>query len=365
MAIIISQSGKNAQKLEQSKFEQEDHLQQYIYDNPESIPLYDIKEDIRLLILVREFGTQSGPIDALGVDADGSIYLIETKLYKNPDKRLVVAQVLDYGASLWKEGSNFNEFINSIDRGSQKFSKVSVNERIKDYFGFEDNEIETFWDNVKENLNDGIFKFVVLMDQLHKQLKNLIVFLNQNSQFDIYAVELEYYKHDQFEIMIPKLFGAEVKKDIAVSSAGAGARRTWTLESFWEDAKNRLSEKEFECIQKIYKFAEETADTITLGTGSSSGSFNPKYDNISVRSFFSVFSDGRIGLNIGYLDDHNQMKQFYDSLNHYLNIEVIKSMDENRLAQIYPKMPTKELVQNCDKFIEAIKDFIKKGTSSK
>jgi len=102
MPIIISQSGKNAQKVEQSKFEQEDHLQQYIYDNPESIPLYDIKEDIKLLILVREFPTQSGPIDALGVDADGSVYMVETKLYKNPDKRLVVAQVLDYGASLWK-----------------------------------------------------------------------------------------------------------------------------------------------------------------------------------------------------------------------------------------------------------------------
>jgi len=365
MAIIISQSGKNAQKIEQSKFEQEDHLQQYIYNNPESIPLYDIKEDIRLLILVREFGTQSGSIDALGVDADGSIYLIETKLYKNPDKRLVVAQVLDYGASLWKDGSNFNEFISSINKGSQKFSKVPVNERIKDHFGFEDNEIEIFWDNIKDNLNSGDFKFVVLMDQLHKQLKNLIVFLNQNSQFDIYAVELEYYKHDQFEIMIPKLFGAEVKKDIAVSSTGVSARKVWTLESFWEDAKNRLSTEELKCIKKIYKFAVETADDITLGTGSNSGSFNPKYNNICIRSFFSVFSDGRIGLNIGYLDDHNQMKQFCDSLNRYLDIKIIKNIDENRLEHVWPRIPTKELVQNCDKFIEAIKDFIKKGTTPK
>jgi RecB family endonuclease NucS len=54
--------------------------------------------------LAREFSTKSGPIDALGVDKDGELYLIETKFYKNPDKRTVVAQVLDYGASLW---SNF------------------------------------------------------------------------------------------------------------------------------------------------------------------------------------------------------------------------------------------------------------------
>jgi hypothetical protein len=50
----------------------------------------------------RAFPTNSGPIDALGINKDGEIYIIETKLYKNPDKRLVVAQVLDYGASLWQ-----------------------------------------------------------------------------------------------------------------------------------------------------------------------------------------------------------------------------------------------------------------------
>lgn len=40
-------------------------------------------------------------IDAVALDQNGDIYLIETKLYKNPDKRQVIAQVLDYGASLW------------------------------------------------------------------------------------------------------------------------------------------------------------------------------------------------------------------------------------------------------------------------
>ena len=65
----------------------EDNLQQYIYDNPESIPLYEIKEDIRLLILAREFATKSGPIDAIGTDKDGEIYLVETKFYKNPKNR--------------------------------------------------------------------------------------------------------------------------------------------------------------------------------------------------------------------------------------------------------------------------------------
>jgi hypothetical protein len=116
MAIIISKNGKDAKRIDQSRFEKEAHLQKYIYDNPETIPLYDIKEDIKLLILAREFPTESGPIDAIGIDKDGEIYLVETKLYKNPDKRLVVAQVLDYGASLWRSGLGFDDFIGNLNQ---------------------------------------------------------------------------------------------------------------------------------------------------------------------------------------------------------------------------------------------------------
>ena len=38
---------------------------------------------------------------------------------------------------------------------------------------------------------------------------------------------------ENYEIVIPKLFGAEVKKDIAVAS---GARKRWDEASFFEDA---------------------------------------------------------------------------------------------------------------------------------
>ncbi len=66
-------------KVDKSAFDKEDYLQKYIYDNPESIPLYDIKEDIRLLILAREFPTNSGPIDAIGIDQYGELYYINSE----------------------------------------------------------------------------------------------------------------------------------------------------------------------------------------------------------------------------------------------------------------------------------------------
>ncbi len=336
MTIIVSQSGRNAQKLEQSNFDKEDHLQQYIYENPGSIPLYDIKEDIKLLILVREYQTDSGPIDALGVDAEGNIYLVETKLYKNADKRTVVAQVLDYGASLWKRGSDFPEFTSAIDRASQKFFHMPVDEKLKEFFGFEQDDLGFFWESVKSNLNEGNFKFVVLMDKLHDRLKDLIVFLNQNSQFDVYAVELEYYKHDTFEIMIPKIFGAEVKKDIAVKTSNT-PKRSWTMESVIADAKSRLSKEQFDCFIKLKNFLQETADEVSFGTGVKAGSIKPKYFNKCPRVFLTASSDGSVALYFNYLNDDDQRLKFYQALK-AAGVSFIDRINPSDFADLYPKV---------------------------
>ena len=205
MSIIISKNGKNATRLDPSDFQLEDRLQEYIYNNPEAVPLYEISEEIRLLVLVREFPTASGPIDALGVDQSGQIYLIETKLYRNSDKRLVVAQVLDYGASLWRHSIDFREFVTNLDIRCRQAFGMSLEEKLQEFFTLDPVRAEALLTNVRINLNSGTFKFVVLMDRLHDRLRDLIVYMNSNSNFDIYAVELEYYRHSEFEIIIPRL----------------------------------------------------------------------------------------------------------------------------------------------------------------
>lgn len=307
MAIIISKNGKNAQKINESAFTQEDYLQKYIYNNPESLPLYEIKEDIRLLIVSREFPTNSGPIDALGIDKDGEIYIIETKLYKNPDKRLVVAQVLDYGASLWRGYSDFNEFLSIIENQINKKFNVNLNQKLKEFFDINDDDISILIKNIKRNLNDGNFRFVVLMNKLHNKLKDLIVFINQNSKFDIFGIELEYYKYQDYEIMIPKLFGSEVKKDLT----STGNRKKWDEESFFKDVKDKLKESEIKSIKILYEFSKG-AGQVSWGTGVKCGSFNPKFLKISIRSLYSVFSNGVLRINFGWLNDNESTEKYRD-----------------------------------------------------
>ncbi len=355
MPIIISKNGKNAKKIDKTIIEKEDYLQQYIYDNPGSIPIYDIKEDVKLLIVAREYPTESGPIDALGIDGDGDIYIIETKLYKNPDKRLVVAQVLDYGASLWNTYANYADFFALIDREINKTFGIGVNQKIIEAFGITKEELDILYENLRNNLSEGNYKFVVLMDQLHARLKDLIIYLNQNSQFDIYAVEMEYYNYNDLEILIPKIFGAEVKKKSITPSTGN--RRKWNKEAYFDELERNLSGSQLEAVKKLYDYSYEVSDRITWGTGIVRGSFNPKIDSLGRMAPYTVFSDGKLHLNFGNLIDNDKTihkrNMFFSAISELENFNIPKnSLDK------FPNVSVNIWHNHVDKIISIIKDTL-------
>ena len=357
MVLIISKNGKNSKKIEKSVIDQEDYLQEYIYDNPEAIPLYEIKDDIKICILAREVPTNSGPIDAFGIDKDGEIYIIETKLYKNPDKRLVVAQVLDYGASLWRNSTDFDDLLNFFEKESTKKFNVNFTQRLKDFFQLTDEEISILLENLKRNLGDGNFKFVVLMDRLHSRLKDLIIFINQNSQFDIFAVELDYYKYQDYEILIPKLFGAEVKKGINVRGSVSG-RRKWNEIDFFNEVNSKLDEKYSEAIKKLFDFSKQEADQIGWGTGLSRGSFNPKFNKISMRSLYSVFTDGTLQINFGWLNDNDETKRIRTIYGGLL-IKIKDFSIPKDFTEIYVNIPIEKWYKHIDEFTKIVKEITK------
>jgi hypothetical protein len=358
MPIIISKNGQNAKKIDKSNFQKEDYLQEYIQNNPDSIPIYELKEDKRLFIVKREFSTNAGPIDALAVDKDGEIYIIETKLYKNPDKRTVVAQALDYGAALWKHMNDFQEFISILDKETKVKFNMSFDEKVKDFFNLSDEEIELTKEAIKNNLNEGNIKFVVLMDSIDERLKDLILYVNQNSQFDIYAVQLEYYKFEDYEIMIPKIFGVEVKKNIRTNSYNQ--RKKWDESQFITQTKEYM-QKNADKLIKLYQYFKNNADTINWGTGAINGSFAPIFNKIDKKtSPFSFYSNGDILIKFGWLLEHStkeiveqHARIFIDECNKNTTFKI----PENYL-QVTFKISSQEFIDNYDGIIRAIKKLV-------
>jgi hypothetical protein len=135
------------------------------------------------------------------------------------------------------------------------------------------------------------------MDSIDERLKDLILYVNQNSQFDIYAVQMEYYKYEEYEIMVPKIFGVEVKKII-------GTLRRWSKEEFLQDAKNKIKDEHVcSILSEFYEFTEQHADVLEFGTGRETGSITYKFKDPRSKSglvsLITIYSTGGTHIRIG------------------------------------------------------------------
>ena len=137
------------------------------------------------------------------------------------------------------------------------------------------------------------------MDELDDRLKDLILFINKSSQFDIYAVEIEYYKFEENELMIPKIFGNEVKKDIDVSSGGSSSRNSWNEFSVLQELEESVSKKHADAIKEFYSFAKDKCDILSWGSGKR-GAFSIGISKLASKSILTIKTNGVLVLNLGW-----------------------------------------------------------------
>jgi hypothetical protein len=87
---------------QEARFESEAQLHRAIAEHPEVLP----SEEFGLgpvVALANELDFGGGPMDLLVADSLGRLAIVEFKRgTENPDVRQVVAQILEYGATLWR-----------------------------------------------------------------------------------------------------------------------------------------------------------------------------------------------------------------------------------------------------------------------
>jgi hypothetical protein len=296
MPVILLEAGGSARKLDLKPLADEKLLQKYVVENPSGLPFEDLEEEVRLVIVGKDFPAGNGFIDALGVDQTGALYLIETKLYRGTDNRRVLAQVLDYGAGLWNDYRNRSDFLASLDENAVRTLKRSARQEVEKQFELNPEEADSLLANAAQNIADGRFNFVVLMDHIDENLKNLITFVNANTVFTIYGVEFSFYGIDEASMLaIPRLHGAKTPKSTARNGAGP-----ITDETFFEQAANTVLPEIVSGLRALYQFSIIEADVVKWG-GGLTASFNPKFTAVSPKSLYTVYADGRLYVNFGWL----------------------------------------------------------------
>jgi hypothetical protein len=98
----------------------------------------------------------------------------------------------------------------------------------------------------------------------------------------------------------------QVKKTVSVTT---GQRRKWDKESFFIDARERLTEKEAASIKQLFEKSQELKCEFSWGTGKT-GSFSAKWPHLGPFSVYSVFSDGRLTINYGSFNKAPEQHEF-------------------------------------------------------
>jgi hypothetical protein len=105
-----------------------------------------------------------------------------------------------------------------------------------------------------------------------------------------------------------KLDDAPTEKEI-VAPKSAGKRRRWNEISFFEDAAKNLKADEVEKLRQLYEFSIGCAEQVNWGTGAQRGSFNVvRYSLDLSKSLYTVFSDGTLVLNFGWLRGNEKIE---------------------------------------------------------
>jgi hypothetical protein len=221
----LLRTGEHFVVLEESKFEAETQLQEALKLNPEVIPVSDL--DLAEVVVVgRETAVPVGAIDLLLVDADGRVIIVETKLSSNPElRREVVAQVLDYGASLWRTAPGLKEFEDLVLRYWR--SDACQDERVKDagtlrqgidpvfqQIRGEDWDYDLFESALSENISKGQHVLLVVASGLTDRLsRDLLQYVNLCLGLPLYAVEIDVFETEGQQLIVPRgvKYGAAVE----------------------------------------------------------------------------------------------------------------------------------------------------------
>lgn len=218
--FLVSDSGE-LRRVEHQLYASEDILQELVAKHPEILAGDQIDPEAppRWLLLRREAaipdqtdGEDRWWLDHLLLDQFGVPTLVEVK--RSTDTRIrreVIGQMLDYVANAqayWSAGRMRQMLADEIG------SPEAADARLVDYLGINDEpdtaskQVAEFWNRVEVNMREGNVRLLFVADELPRELKKLIEFLNEQfTKIEVLGVELRQYVGQGIKALVPRVVG--------------------------------------------------------------------------------------------------------------------------------------------------------------
>lgn len=210
----ISISGDNYKELikidETNSGFNEDWLQKVIHDNPQTYPIENsLNANQKIISLGREINSGAGYIDILLLTSNADLIIVETKLWRNPEKsRTVLAQVIDYAKELSNWGyDDLNDAVIMAQRNMKLDKTRSLREIIADEF--QNIDQTDFIDTLAQNLQSGFLSLSIVGDKISPNLLLLSDTIQSSPglNYTLSLIEMKLFNYDEDIIMIPDIIG--------------------------------------------------------------------------------------------------------------------------------------------------------------
>ena len=190
---ILQLDGAKVSVSTESRFATEQALHAAVAAHPEVLPSEDIGLG-PLISLGTELSFGAGPLDLLAADPQGRLVIVEFKRgTENPDVRKVVAQVLDYGASLWR--TSYDEVsrrcAGADGRAVPDLAAIAAAGCARLDVPFDP---DVFRAGVEAELDSGEFVFLYVGRDLDERTRRIMTYLAEGPRMKFFAVEVDYFR---------------------------------------------------------------------------------------------------------------------------------------------------------------------------
>jgi len=339
-------------------------LQDLLEKNWDLLPGEQISPDdpCRWLLIKREMPVHSPDtgglrwsIDFFFVDHKAKPTFVEVKRFNDTrSRREVIAQMLDYAANAaeyWKARD-----LEQYARESAENDKNTLEDLIKGLESEHGESVDKFFSLVEDRLTSGEIRLVFFLEDSPYELRSIVEFLNnQMNRTEVIIVEAGIFEKDNVRVVVPNVFGytEEARRIKKTTTSAKSGRRVWNDSSFFDDVKSRLSSVQQDAIRKLYEWAQTQNLTVRWGTGAQRGSYSLVLPSLVNKSVISVYSDGQMSVNVGWLNENKEILAFRNDLaNVFADIYSIQF--EEDMNKTFPTISVDEWVEKVDSLIKAL-----------
>ena len=257
MSFLIRRSGQDWQEPAASSYSNEAELQDLLATAPSLLP------GDEALAVVREFCIpEVGSVDLVGVSSTGRVVVVECKLRANPQiRREVVGQALAYAGGLWQ--MPIDDFVAEFEHKAGSSFDHLLGELSND-------EPADLRAEIESALASGDFRVVIAVDEITSELRSVVEYLNGHTLgLEVIAVELDYTKDGDIEILVPTTYGLETA--MAKKPGKASVGKKWTLATMREALVTRATPEVVGLVERMLGHGQSNGHHFHCGSGFTPG----------------------------------------------------------------------------------------------